>query len=180
MWSSPVTAKDGLASCSRFSDEGLVCHFAAPEDGRTSSNCRFLVTATAWDEQNLGGRHFTPGGSRKNPWGGLLTPWGGGQNLRGGRFTPEDGEFTPRVDGRIPGLCSAGRFCLCVGRIIFSGKQPRRSSRSRVEAFPHSCRQQAKGDKHNLACHKQHQPFESRVREPVAVQPDAEHVHAEP
>ena len=85
-----------------------------------------------------------------------------------------------RVDGRIPGLCSAGRFCLCVGRIIFSGKQPRRSSRSRVEAFPHSCRQQAKGDKHNLACHKQHQPFESRVREPVAVQPDAEHVHAEP
>lgn len=104
MWSSPVTAKDGLASCSRFSDEGLVCHFAAPEDGRTSSNCRFLVTATAWDEQNLGGRHFTPGGSRKNPWGGLLTPWGGGQNPRGGHFTPEGGEFTPRGGRKNPGV----------------------------------------------------------------------------
>ena len=41
-------------------------------------------------------------------------------------------------------------------------------------------RQQAEEDDGQLAADEEHQPFERRVHESVAVQADAEHVHAEP
>ena len=48
------------------------------------------------------------------------------------------------------------------------------------ETLPQVQRQQAEEDEEYLAGVEQHQPFERRVHEAVAVQADAEHVHAEP
>ena len=48
------------------------------------------------------------------------------------------------------------------------------------KTFPHFQRKRAEEDEAELAADKEHQPFERRVGEAVAVQADAEHVHAEP
>jgi Magnesium chelatase, subunit ChlI C-terminal/Magnesium chelatase, subunit ChlI len=55
-----------------------------------------------------------------------------------------------------------------------------KSSTLRLKTFPHLRRQRTEHDETNLARDEKHQPLERRVREAVAVQPDAEHVHAEP
>src|SRR5947207_1250440 len=48
------------------------------------------------------------------------------------------------------------------------------------ETSPAGQGKRAERDEQDLARVEQHQPFESRVHEPVAVQADAEHVDAEP
>ena len=49
-----------------------------------------------------------------------------------------------------------------------------------LETAPEFRGQQAEEDDGDLAANEEDQPFERRVREPVAVQADAKHVHAEP
>ena len=50
--------------------------------------------------------------------------------------------------------------------------------RRTAKTFPPIGRQQSQPDEKELAHHEQHEPFERRVGEAVAVQPDAEHIYA--
>src|SRR5262249_34156325 len=86
--------------------------------------------------------------------------------------------YLPQREALRPGRRSSdtGR----AGRSFSAGEFLRAWCMSATEAGPIPLGQQAQNNQRHLADNKKHEPFERCIHETVRMQPDAEHVHAEP